>query len=119
MVTLEVADVFFVLTTNDTNDTNYWCHLCYLLFLNYGAAAEVKLRRERYAVHFLFGFVLEGDFLFGDDGAGEKLAFDVYPCMFRHQELMQIPCEPCFVEGVGLEIPFFLIVLLAHCLTRE
>ena len=88
MVTLEVADVFFVLTTNDTNDTNYWCHLCYLLFLNYGAAAEVKLRRERYAVHFLFGFVVKGDFLFGYDGAGEKLAVDVYPCVLRHQKLV-------------------------------
>ena len=48
------------------------------------AAAEVELRRERYAVHFLFGFVLEGDFLFGYDGAGEELAVDVYPCVFRH-----------------------------------
>ena len=64
MVTLEVADVFFVLTTNDTNDTNYWCHLCYLLFLNYGAAAEVKLRRERYAVHRLLGLVVKCDFIF-------------------------------------------------------
>ena len=117
MVTLEVADVFFVLTTNDTNDTNYWCHLCYLLFLNYGAAAEVKLRRERYAVHFLFGFVLEGNFLVGDDSAGEELAFDVYPCMFRHQELMQIPGEPRFIERVSLEVPRLLVVLLAHCLT--
>ena len=70
MVTLEVDYVFFVLTTNDTNDTNYLCHLCYLLFLNYGAAAEVELRRERHAVHFLFCFVLEGDFLFCYDGAG-------------------------------------------------
>ena len=38
-------------------------------YLNDGAAAEVKFRRKRYAVHFFFGFVLEGDFLFGDDGA--------------------------------------------------
>ena len=38
-------------------------------YLNDGASAEVKFRRERYAVHFLFGFVLEGDFFFGDDGA--------------------------------------------------
>ena len=38
-------------------------------YLNDGAAAEVKFRRKRYAVHFLFGFVLEGDFLFGDNGA--------------------------------------------------
>ena len=88
-------------------------------YLNDGAATEVKFCRKRYAVHFLFGFVLEGDFLFGDDGAGEKLAFDVYPCVLRHQELMQIPCEPCFVERVGLKVPGFLIILLAHCLTRE
>ena len=46
------------------------------------AAAEVELCRERYAVHFLFGFVMESDFLFGYDGAGEKLAIDVYPCVF-------------------------------------
>ena len=37
--------------------------------LNDCAAAEVEFCRERYAVHFFFGFVLEGDFLFGDDGA--------------------------------------------------
>ena len=48
------------------------------------AAAEVELRRERYAVHFLFGFVLEGDFLVGDDSALEEFAVDVYPCVFRH-----------------------------------
>ena len=39
-------------------------------YLNDGAAAEVKFRRKRYAVHFLFGFVLECDFLFCYDGAG-------------------------------------------------
>ena len=38
-------------------------------YLNDGAAAEVEFCRERSAVHFLFGFVLEGDFLFGDNGA--------------------------------------------------
>ena len=38
-------------------------------YLNDGAAAEVKFRRKRYAVHFLFGFFLEGDFLFRDNGA--------------------------------------------------
>ena len=43
---------------------------CYLLFLNDCAAAEVELRRERHAVHFLFGFVLKGDFLFCYDSAG-------------------------------------------------
>ena len=74
-------------------------------FLNDCAATEVELRRERHAVHFLFGFVVKGDFLFCYDSAGEKLAVDVDPCVFRHQELMQIPCEPCFVERVGLEVP--------------
>ena len=39
-------------------------------FLNDCAAAEVEFRRERYAVHFLFGFVLECDFLFCYDSAG-------------------------------------------------
>ena len=39
-------------------------------FLNNRAASEVELCRERYAVHFLFGFVLEGNFLVGDDSAG-------------------------------------------------
>ena len=95
------------------------CCQCYLLFLNDCAAAEVEFRRERYAVHFLFCIVVEGDFFFGYDSAGEKLAVDVYPCVLRHQELMQIPCEPCFVEGVGLKVPGLLIILLAHCLTRE
>ena len=88
-------------------------------YLNDGAATEVKFCRKRYAVHFLFGFVLEGDFLFGYDSAGEKLAVDADPGVFGHQELMQIPGEPCFIEWVGLEIPRLLIVLLAHCLTRE
>ena len=74
---------------------------------------EVEFCRERYAVHFLFSFVLEGDFLVGYDGAGEELAIDVYPGMFRHQELMQIPGEPFFVESVGLEVPSFSVVLLA------
>ena len=46
------------------------CCPCYLLFLNDCAAAEVEFRRERYAVHFLFGFVLECDFLFCYDSAG-------------------------------------------------
>ena len=81
------------------------CCQCYLLFLNDCAAAEVEFRRERYAVHFLFCIVVEGDFLFCYDSAGEQLAVDVYPCVLRHQELMQIPCEPRFVEGVGLELP--------------
>ena len=74
-------------------------------YLNDCATTEVELGRERYAVHFFFGFVLEGDFIFCNDGAGEKLAFDVYPGVFRHQELMQIPGKPCFVERVGLELP--------------
>ena len=111
--------VFFVLTTNDTNDTNYWCHLCYLLFLNYGAAAEVEFRRERYAVHFLFRFVVKGDFFFGCDDAREKLAVDVYPCAFSHKELVQIPCEPFFVKRVGLEDPSFPIILFACDGARE
>ena len=83
------------------------------------AAAEVEFRRERHAVHFLFGFVVEGDFLFGNDDAGEKLAIDVYPCVLRHQELMQIPCEPFFVERVGLEVPSFPVILLASYGARE
>ena len=83
------------------------------------AAAEVELCRERYAVHFLFGFVLEGDFLVGDDSAGEELAFDVYPRVFRHQKLMQIPGEPFFIEWVGLEVPSFPVVLLASDGARE
>ena len=33
-------------------------------YLNDGAAPEVEFGRERYAVHFLFGFVLECDFVF-------------------------------------------------------
>ena len=88
-------------------------------YLNDGAATEVKFCRKRYAVHFLFGFVLEGDFLFGDDSAGEKLAFYVYPCAFSHKELMQIPCEPFFIERVGLEVPSFTVVLLACDGARE
>ena len=83
------------------------------------AAAEVELCRKRYAVHFFFGFVLEGDFLFGDDGAGEKLTFDVYPCAFSHKELVQIPCEPFFVKRVGLEVPSFPIILFACDEARE
>ena len=75
-------------------------------YLNDCATTEVELCRERYGVHRFLGLVVEGDFvIFGCDDAGEKLAFDVYPGVFRHQELMQIPGKPCFVERVGLELP--------------
>ena len=83
-MSLEVADVFYYHQMNQMNqmaganvlsgssgssgDYNS-CYSSYLLFLNDRASAEVEFRRERYAVHFLFGFVLEGDFLFGDNGA--------------------------------------------------
>ena len=69
------------------------------------ASVEVEFRSERYAVHCLLGLVVKGDFLFSCDDAGEELAFDVDPCVFRHKKLMQIPCEPCFVERVGHKVP--------------
>ena len=54
-----------------------------------GATPEVELGRERYGVHRFLGLVVKCIFIiFGGDDAGEKLAFDVYPCVFRHQELM-------------------------------
>ena len=95
------------------------CCPCCLLFLNDCAAPEVEFRRKRYAVHFMFGFVLEGNFLVGYDGAGEELTFDVYPRVFGHKELMQIPGEPFFIEWVGLEVPSFPVILLASYGARE
>ena len=71
-----------------------------------GATPEVELGRERYGVHRFLGLVVKCNFIiFGGDDAGEKLAVDVDPCVFRHKELMQVPCELRFIERVGLEIP--------------
>ena len=51
---------------------------------NRRTATEVEFCRERYAVHRIFGLVVKCDFIVGGDGAGQELAVDVYPCVFRH-----------------------------------